>query len=246
MNDIMQKLQAPFPPEDIEWRVGSTNADKTKGLALAYVTNRAIQNRLDEVFGVFGWRNEFREWKGSSQICGISIYNNGEWITKWDGADDSNMEATKGGLSDAMKRAGYQWGIGRYLYKLPDFWMPLKNGKYLDGEPNLPLWALPSGYVQKPQNPPQGNKPVGNDNNSPKPQQAAKNDSTPSDIEKRASKIYFTMTGNKEGQLGWPLDQYKQWLKDFKEAGAISTDFGKKWNIQDIAFLESQIEEVPF
>ena len=146
MEDIMNRLKAPFQPDEIEWRVGSTNKDKSKGLALAYVTNRAIQDRLDSIFGPFGWKNEFREWKGSSQICGISIKSGDEWITKWDGADNSNMEATKGGLSDAMKRAAYQWGIGRYLYKLPDVWVPLKDGKYLEYEPQLPPWALPEGY----------------------------------------------------------------------------------------------------
>lgn len=154
MDETMKKLQAPFPAECIEWRVGSTNKEKTKGMALAYVTNRAIQDRLDEVFGCFGWKNEFKEWKGNSQLCGISVMferKSGdmvftEWITKWDGADDSNMEATKGGLSDAMKRAAYQWGIGRYLYKLESIWVPLKDGKYLEHEPQLPEWALPEGY----------------------------------------------------------------------------------------------------
>ena len=84
--EIMDKLQLPFTPDEIEWRVGSTTKDKTKGLALAYVTNRAIQNRLDDVFGCFGWKNEFKEWKGNSQICGISVYfeDRKEWITKWD------------------------------------------------------------------------------------------------------------------------------------------------------------------
>ena len=58
MNDsIIDKLQEPFKESEIEWRVGSTTKDKTKGLALAYVTNRAIQNRLDDVFGIFGWKN---------------------------------------------------------------------------------------------------------------------------------------------------------------------------------------------
>lgn len=147
MDDIMKKLQEPFDPLEIEWRVGVANAEKTKGLALAYVTNRAIQNRLDDVFGCFGWKNEFKEWRGNSQLCGISIKFGEEWITKWDGADDSNMEATKGGLSDAMKRAAYQWGIGRYLYNLPDVWMPLEmKGKtpVIKGIPTLPKWALPA------------------------------------------------------------------------------------------------------
>ncbi len=147
--EIMAKLAEPFPPDEIEWRVGATNSDKTKGIALAYVTNRAIQNRLDEVFGCFGWKNKFREWKGNAQICGISVFHNDQWITKWDGADDSNMEATKGGLSDAMKRAAYQWGIGRYLYKLENVWVPIEaRGKsfVLKETPKLPTWALPQGY----------------------------------------------------------------------------------------------------
>ena len=144
-NLVMRELQKPFKEEEIEWRVGATNKDKTMGLALPYVTNKAIQNRLDEVFGVFGWKNEFKEWKGNSQLCGISIWDEdkNEWLTKYDGADDTTMESTKGGLSDAMKRAAVQFGIGRYLYKLDPIWVPLKDGKYLDFIPQLPVWALP-------------------------------------------------------------------------------------------------------
>ena len=150
MQEIMKRLRAPFAPEEIEWRVGATTKDKTKGMALAFVTNRAIQNRLDEVFGCFGWKNEYREWRGNSQLCGISVKYEGEWITKWDGASDTDFEATKGGLSDAMKRAAYQWGIGRYLYNLDAVWVPIKlAGKsyVIDGPPpTLPAWALPEGY----------------------------------------------------------------------------------------------------
>lgn len=148
--EVMEKLQAPFDQSEIEWRVGSTTADKSKGMALAYVTNRAIQDRLDSVFGCFGWRNEFKEWKKEGQLCGISVLHEGAWITKWDGADDSDMEATKGGLSDAMKRAAYQWGIGRYLYKLPPIWTELEpRGKtyILKQTPKLPDWALPKGFT---------------------------------------------------------------------------------------------------
>ena len=152
MDAIMEKLQEPFEPSEIEWRVGVTTQDKSKGLALAYVTNRAIQNRLDDVFGCFGWKNQYREWHGDSQLCGISVKVEGEWITKWDGADDSATEATKGGLSDSMKRAAYQWGIGRYLYKLPQLWVPIKPaGKsyVLVNKPDLPKWALPKGYIKR-------------------------------------------------------------------------------------------------
>ena len=143
---IKEQLLAPFKPSEIEWRVGATNSDKTKGIALPYLTNSAIQNRLDEVFGIEGWQNEFKEWKEKHQICGISCKINNEWITKWDGAQDTNMEPVKGGLSDSMKRAARMWGIGRYLTLIPNKWYKIKQqGKsYVLAEtPQLPDWALP-------------------------------------------------------------------------------------------------------
>ena len=148
----LEKLKDFFPANDIEFRVGSTNKEKTKGLALAYVTNRAIQKRLDEVCGVENWKNDFKEWRGNSQLCGISIRVDGEWITKWDGADDTATEPIKGGLSDSMKRAAVQWGIGRYLYEIPDKWYPIvQSGKSYKFEiaPSLPATFLPQGDKAK-------------------------------------------------------------------------------------------------
>lgn len=140
--ELQERFSAPFYPSEIEWRIGATNSTKTSGIALPYITNRAIQNRLDEVCGVFGWKNEFIV-NDKSKICGISIKVGDEWITKYDGADDTNIEATKGGISNAMKRAAVQWGIGRYLYKLPTFWVALENKKIKGKPPELPQWALP-------------------------------------------------------------------------------------------------------
>ena len=140
------ELTKPFKPSEIEWRVGATNQDKTKGIALPYLTNSAIQNRLDEVFGIDGWQNEFREWKGIHQVCGLSCKIDNVWITKWDGAQDTNMEPVKGGLSDSMKRAARMWGIGRYLTNIPNRWYKIKQqgrSYVLDETPKLPDWALP-------------------------------------------------------------------------------------------------------
>lgn len=198
--EIMKRLQEPFPPSDVEWRVGSTNADKTKGIALAYITNRAMQSRLDEIFGPFGWKNEYREWKGNSQLCGISILFNGEWITKWDGADDSQTEAVKGGLSDAMKRAGYQWGIGRYLYNLENQWVeiePAGKSYRLKREPRLPQWALPDGFKYE-----QGN-------GSPAPKNATQGKQEPqADIPPQTLKAkYQLLFGSLDGFEAWVSEQ---------------------------------------
>ena len=121
--EIQAALAMPFAPEDLEWRLQQVNKEKLWGIAVPYVTNRAIQSRLDEVVGPENWRNEYRPWHGTktkdAQLCGISIWFEGrDWITKWDGAEDSDIEPVKGGLSDSMKRAAVQWGIGRVLYSM--------------------------------------------------------------------------------------------------------------------------------
>ena len=127
--ELRAVLSAPFSSSDIEWRVSATNAEKTKGLAVPYVTNRAIQNRLDDTVGIDGWYNDFRPWKnGSAQLCGISIFfpQLEQCLTKWDGADDSEFESVKGGLSDSMKRAAVEWSIGRYLYGMTQVWVTVQ------------------------------------------------------------------------------------------------------------------------
>ena len=121
----LQNLHAPFPPNEIEWRVGSTKADKSSGLALAYLTARHVMERLDEVCGVENWQDRY-EFHGKRTICYLSIRVDGEWITKADGAGDSDVEAEKGAISDALKRAAVKWGVGRYLYSLGNTWVDLE------------------------------------------------------------------------------------------------------------------------
>ena len=54
------------------------------------------------------------------------------------------------------------------------------------------------------------------------------------------------MTGNKDGQHSWPLDEFKSWLRDLKEQGIISTDYSKKWTLEDVEEVERQIVDIPF
>ena len=130
--EMQQALAKPFAPEDLEWRLQNTIEEKMCGLAVPYVTNRAIQNRLDEVCGPENWYNDFKPWHSNgrkeAQLCGIAIFFEGRgFITKWDGAEDSDIEAVKGGLSDSMKRAAVQWGIGRVLYDLNTVWVEIEK-----------------------------------------------------------------------------------------------------------------------
>ena len=133
---IQAELAMPFAPEDLEWRLQRTfeYQSETKGIAVPCVTNRAIMGRLDDVVGPENWYNDFKPWHGASgkeaQLCGISIRYGDGFITKWDGAEDSDIEPVKGGLSDSMKRAAVQWGIGRVLYNMDVVFVQVeKRGK---------------------------------------------------------------------------------------------------------------------
>src|SRR5690606_38735123 len=146
----LSKLAAFFPPEDVEWKPGATTQDKKKALAMAYITNRAVQQRLGDVCGPAGWRNEYREGPGGGVLCGLSIrvtHDDGttEWVCKWDGAENTAVEAVKGGLSDSMKRAAAQWGIGRYLYTPESVWVPLDERGRMAQTPQIPTEFLPEG-----------------------------------------------------------------------------------------------------
>lgn len=130
--ELTQKLNAPFDAKDVEWRIQQTSQDKKRGLAVAFITSRAIQKRLDETVGPFRWRTEFTPWHqigSGSQLCALSIYDESrkEWVTKTDGAENSDIEPIKGGLSDSFKRAAVQWGIGRYLYSLDAVWVDVEQ-----------------------------------------------------------------------------------------------------------------------
>lgn len=140
--EILEKLKDKFTDEDLEFRVGATNKDKTMGLALAYVQARAIQTRLDDVLGTDKWKVAYREITGGF-ICTLSIFINGEWISKEDGANTTDFESIKGGISNAFKRvAASGFGIGRYLYNAKSRWYPIKqqgNGYTFIEEPKLEL-----------------------------------------------------------------------------------------------------------
>lgn len=118
--DYLKALQEPFHTSDIEWRIQQSGVKNGKpwAIVLAYITNRAIMERLDNVFGPFGWKNKFSDCPNNVVECGISVKSGDEWVTKWDAAPPTDIESVKGGRSNSMKRAAVQWGIGRYLYHL--------------------------------------------------------------------------------------------------------------------------------
>jgi len=139
MSEIHKALSRPFPATQISWRVGATNKDKTKGIALAYLDARDVMTRLDEACGFQGWQCRYPLADSGLLICEIGIKLGGEWLWRANGAGDTQVEAEKGKCSDAFKRAAVLWGVGRYLYDLPAPWCELQGGKYLSKETQADL-----------------------------------------------------------------------------------------------------------
>ncbi|MBU7595913.1 hypothetical protein FVO58_26070 [Metabacillus halosaccharovorans] len=168
--ELSELLNAPFLVDQVKWRATAfkNNDGVWSALLVPYVQNKAIMNRLDQVFGKFGWENQLKELHGGV-ICGISVHFEGRTITKWDGADPTDTEATKGGITNSMKRASVQWGIGRYLKDVPHNWVKIHSNRLTDRDeyvnnkknnvtgfftpPSLPQWAIPCEMKNEPNNP---------------------------------------------------------------------------------------------
>lgn len=143
---IMMMLASPFDEAAISWRVGATNKEKTKGIALAYIDARDVMRRLDQVMGIY-WQCRY-PFDG---CCEIGLKIDGEWVWRSNGAGETDVEGEKGKFSDAFKRAAVLWGIGRYLYYLDNTWVAIKEqgrSYVLAEKPKLPAWALPKPKAQ--------------------------------------------------------------------------------------------------
>lgn len=165
----LEALRAPIDPAYIQFRVGSVNAQHARGLALAYIDARAVQERLDGTVGPENWSLEYAcqpytvykydqatnkkaAIESHAWTCRLSINTENGWVTKSDGAEQTAMEQVKGGMSDAFKRAAVAWGIGRALYNFPQIWTGVKKlGRtwVIEEVPAIPQWYI-DGHISDP------------------------------------------------------------------------------------------------
>lgn len=110
----------PLTAEDVECRVSQVTQYGVQ--LLLYKDARCDMRLLDEVVGPENWQSDYKAIDGKL-YCGIACKFDGEWVWKWDTGTPSNMESQKGEASDAFKRAGFKWGIGRELYTAPNIWV---------------------------------------------------------------------------------------------------------------------------
>ncbi len=128
---VLAELAQPFDPEAVEFKAGAVTQDRARALALAYVDSRVYQARLDAVAP--DWRNEYtREYAGDRVIvtcaltvAGVTRQAIGESLqasARSDGSTVIEENAATSAEAQAFKRACSAFGLGRYLYSVPQVW----------------------------------------------------------------------------------------------------------------------------
>jgi hypothetical protein len=150
---IARALSAPFDAGEVKFKPAVVSGNRA--LALAYVDARVIQDRLDDVLGVMGWQDSYRVLPDGSVMCRLRLKIGEQWITKVDVGGQSEQpdggDRTKAAFSDALKRAAVKFGVGRYLYRLPQLWADYDSHKrQFVRPPTLPASALPAQPARAP------------------------------------------------------------------------------------------------
>ena len=167
-DQIVTALAEPTAPSKIKFLPRSIFAKvegavtKHRALALPFIDARYVQERLDEIAGPLGWQSKI-EYFGGFVCVGIAIRdpNSGEWVWKWDtgqdeasnqapaenGDDDDMSDYGRSIVSQGIKRAAYQWNIGRDLYTLPKRWVPCTVKKIGGDKEVFKAWDVPDVHA---------------------------------------------------------------------------------------------------
>jgi hypothetical protein len=123
--EMLRDFAKPFDPKDV--RLKPQLVKNNRALAIHYADARAVMDRLDEVAGMGGWEDAYTVLPDGTVECRLSVWVGGRRVTKADVGSPSDQpdmgDRMKAAYSDAFKRAAVKFGIGRYLYRLPQQWM---------------------------------------------------------------------------------------------------------------------------
>ena len=161
IRDLVAKLEVPFDPSVIEWRVTNTSkGGPPRGQVMPYTDQRAYTDRLNQLFTPAGWSRKYevhtspaflrgKEQKPSAKVivtCEVTIFGLGSHsATGEEWADDEN--AGTSAEAQSFKRACCCFGLGRYLYEFEGVWVDVDERKRPRTVPELPKWATPEGWI---------------------------------------------------------------------------------------------------
>lgn len=146
----LHKLSDPLEGFDIDFKPKQIYANHSgvHCILIPYKDSRVDMTMLDNICGAHAWQNDFkRDTKGILQ-GGIGIKCGDEWVWKWSNGTPSEFEKDKGEYSDAFKRAGFMWGIGRCLYDMPFISIILNEDEYLKQEKDGSTYFKVSKYFR--------------------------------------------------------------------------------------------------
>lgn len=158
---LVAKLEVPFHPAQVEWRVMATAQEGRRGLVMPYADQRAYIDRLNEIFTPAGWTRKYTVTTSASferdddkklvakvfVTCDLTIHGIGSHsATGEEWTDDDN--AGTSAEAQAFKRACACFGLGRYLYYFTETWVDLNDRQQLLEDPQLAGWATPEGWNQ--------------------------------------------------------------------------------------------------
>lgn len=134
LKDAYGRLARPFAQRLVELKPGALTQDKSRGLAMPYVDVRAYQYRLDQVVGAWGWSLRYQV-SARGVVCELTILG----VTKsaigdYPLAGDDENPATSA-EAQSFKRACAAFGLGRYLYRLPQVWGDYDSQKKVFRDP---------------------------------------------------------------------------------------------------------------
>ena len=136
--DITAALAAPFDAKDLKTRPGRS------GQIYTYADVRAIDTRLDEVFGTMGWSFSWELIDAATAVVRGRLIVTHEGVTKtieeagYPNAAGRDEEPVKSSVTDSRRRAGAALGIGRGLYS-PEKGVPVAPLMFT--RPNVPQIA---------------------------------------------------------------------------------------------------------
>jgi hypothetical protein len=163
VKELLAELEVPFSPEQVQWRVTNTTNDKKRGQVVPYADPRAYTDRLNALFSPQGWTREYkmetmsnitRMKKGESILsgkvlvsCTVTIFGLGSHSgTGEEWADDDNSMTSAD--AQAFKRACSCFGLRRYFYDFPSFWVDLDQNRQPVNTPVLSAWAQPENWLK--------------------------------------------------------------------------------------------------
>lgn len=242
---LVAKLEVPFQPAQVEWRVMATAQEGSRGLVMPYADQRAYIDRLNEILTPAGWTRKYTVTTSASferdedkklatkvfVTCELTIHGIGTHsATGEEWADDDH--AGTSAEAQAFKRACACFGLGRYLYYFTETWVDLNDRHQPVEEPQLSGWATPEGW-----------------NSGLRPQSVSKDQEAKPAGQRRTAARQSRRAGNAQGNSHKLIQQIEAMTEPLgkKLYRGLLKSVGHVWNpgdIHDPALLEKVLAEM--